>query len=87
MRRAAAAHGEHEKRTGEADPNWPDWYAQYMVAEQAGDGASDVRRAQRADSMLATAVAGGPPSQTLPPAPRRSSAVTIASLPREPPGA
>lgn len=27
MRRAAAAHGEHEKRTGEADANWPDWYA------------------------------------------------------------
>jgi catechol 2,3-dioxygenase-like lactoylglutathione lyase family enzyme len=36
MRRAEAAHGEHEKRTGEADPNWPDWYAAYMVAEQAG---------------------------------------------------
>jgi len=36
MRRAAAAHGEHEKRTGEADPNWPDWYAAYMVAEQKG---------------------------------------------------
>ena len=37
LRRAAAAHGEHEKRTGEADPNWPDWYAEYMVREQAGD--------------------------------------------------
>jgi catechol 2,3-dioxygenase-like lactoylglutathione lyase family enzyme len=36
MRRAAAAHGEHEKRIGEADANWPDWYAAYMVAEQAG---------------------------------------------------
>jgi predicted enzyme related to lactoylglutathione lyase len=36
MRRASAAHGEHEKRTGEADVNWPDWYAAYMVAEQAG---------------------------------------------------
>jgi catechol 2,3-dioxygenase-like lactoylglutathione lyase family enzyme len=36
MRRAAAAHGEHEKRTGEADENWPDWYAQYMVSEQTG---------------------------------------------------
>jgi catechol 2,3-dioxygenase-like lactoylglutathione lyase family enzyme len=35
--RAAAAHGEHEKRTGEADANWPAWYAQYMVAEQSGD--------------------------------------------------
>jgi catechol 2,3-dioxygenase-like lactoylglutathione lyase family enzyme len=37
MRRAAAAHGEHEKRTGAADPNWPDWYAAYIVAEQAGE--------------------------------------------------
>jgi catechol 2,3-dioxygenase-like lactoylglutathione lyase family enzyme len=36
MRRAAVAHGEHEKRIGEADANWPDWYAEYMVAEQAG---------------------------------------------------
>src|SRR4249920_2384901 len=36
VRRAAAAHGEHEKRNGEADENWPDWYAAYMVAEQAG---------------------------------------------------
>jgi hypothetical protein len=36
LRRAEAAHGEHERRTGEADPNWPDWYAEYMVAEQAG---------------------------------------------------
>jgi catechol 2,3-dioxygenase-like lactoylglutathione lyase family enzyme len=37
LRRASAAHGEHEQRTGEADPNWPDWYAEYMVAEQAGE--------------------------------------------------
>jgi catechol 2,3-dioxygenase-like lactoylglutathione lyase family enzyme len=37
MRRASAAHGEHEARTGQADPNWPDWYAAYMVAEQAGE--------------------------------------------------
>src|SRR4029077_7172212 len=36
LRRAAAAHGTHEKRIGKADPNWPDWYAEYMVAEQAG---------------------------------------------------
>ena len=36
MRRAASAHGEHEKRTGQPDANWPDWYATYMVAEQAG---------------------------------------------------
>ena len=36
LRRAAAAHGEHEARTGEEDPDWPDWYARYMVSEQAG---------------------------------------------------
>ena len=36
LRRAEAAHGEHEKRMGAADPNWSDWYAAYMVAEQAG---------------------------------------------------
>jgi len=36
MRRASVAHGEHEKRIGAADPDWPDWYARYMVAEQAG---------------------------------------------------
>ena len=36
MRRAAAAHGEHEKRIGHEDANWPDWYAAYMVAEQSG---------------------------------------------------
>ena len=36
MWRAAMAHGEHEKRIGAADPNWPDWYAAYMAAEQAG---------------------------------------------------
>jgi len=35
LRRAAAAHGEHEKRLG-MDANWPDWYASFMVAEQAG---------------------------------------------------
>lgn len=36
LRRAAAAHGEHEKRLGKADPDWPDWYAAFIVAEQAG---------------------------------------------------
>jgi catechol 2,3-dioxygenase-like lactoylglutathione lyase family enzyme len=37
LRRAAAAHGEHEKRTGgQYDANWPDWYAEYIVREQAG---------------------------------------------------
>jgi hypothetical protein len=36
LRRAAAAHGQHEARTGTTDPDWPDWYASYMVREQAG---------------------------------------------------
>jgi catechol 2,3-dioxygenase-like lactoylglutathione lyase family enzyme len=36
LRRAGEAHGQHEKRTGQRDANWPDWYAEYMVAEQAG---------------------------------------------------
>ena len=36
FRRAEAAHGEHEKRTGQRDENWPEWYAAYMVAEQSG---------------------------------------------------
>ncbi len=37
LRRAGAAHGEHEKRAGgQYDTNWPDWYAEYIVREQAG---------------------------------------------------
>ena len=36
IRRAAAAHGELEKRIGQRDANWPDWYAAYMAAEQVG---------------------------------------------------
>ncbi|TCC07274.1 VOC family protein [Kribbella soli] len=36
LRRAAAAHGEHEARTGQADENWPTWYASYMLAERTG---------------------------------------------------
>jgi catechol 2,3-dioxygenase-like lactoylglutathione lyase family enzyme len=38
LRRAAAAHGEHEKRNGgQHDANWPDWYAEYIIREQAGE--------------------------------------------------
>src|SRR6476646_1950424 len=37
LRRAASAHGEHEKRSGQADENWPDWYAAYIVAERDGE--------------------------------------------------
>ena len=36
MRRAETAHGEHEKRLGQRDENWPDWYAAYMISEQTG---------------------------------------------------
>jgi hypothetical protein len=37
LRRAAAAHGQHEQRTGQADADWPDWYALFMVKERAGE--------------------------------------------------
>jgi len=37
MIRAAKAHGEHEKLIGQADPDWPHWYAEYMVREQSGE--------------------------------------------------
>jgi catechol 2,3-dioxygenase-like lactoylglutathione lyase family enzyme len=37
LRRAEAAHGVYEKRLGQRDANWPDWYAAYMVAEQTGE--------------------------------------------------
>ena len=37
LRRAEAAHSEHEKRIGHADKNWPEWYAAYMAAEQTGE--------------------------------------------------
>ncbi len=36
LRRAAAAHGKHEQDTGQPDPNWPDWCAQYMADDAAG---------------------------------------------------
>ena len=36
LRRAADAHGRHEEEIGHADPDWPSWYARYMVDEQSG---------------------------------------------------
>jgi catechol 2,3-dioxygenase-like lactoylglutathione lyase family enzyme len=36
LRRAEAAHGEHEERIGQRDANWADWYADYMVREKTG---------------------------------------------------
>jgi catechol 2,3-dioxygenase-like lactoylglutathione lyase family enzyme len=37
LRRAEAAHGQHEQRTGQRDENWPDWYAEYLRREQSGE--------------------------------------------------
>ena len=34
LRRAEAAHGEHERRLGRRDETWPEWYAEYMRREQ-----------------------------------------------------
>lgn len=39
LRCAAAAHGKHEEEIGQADPEWPDWYAQYVVDERTVQGA------------------------------------------------
>jgi hypothetical protein len=41
LRRAVAAHGEHERRTGGDDADWPDWYAEYVVREQTGQKLPD----------------------------------------------
>ncbi len=46
LRRAADAHGRHEAKIGHPDPDWPDWYAEYMVKEQAG-GSSEGSLAAR----------------------------------------
>jgi hypothetical protein len=40
LRRAAEAHGHHEEELGHADPDWPDWYAQYMADEAGQKGGS-----------------------------------------------
>jgi catechol 2,3-dioxygenase-like lactoylglutathione lyase family enzyme len=38
LRRAGVAHGKHEERNGgQYDENWADWYAEYIVREQAGE--------------------------------------------------
>jgi hypothetical protein len=39
LKRAAAAHGRHEQEIGKPDPDWPEWYAQFMVDEQDGSPA------------------------------------------------
>jgi catechol 2,3-dioxygenase-like lactoylglutathione lyase family enzyme len=36
LRRAAAAHSEHEKKIGHHDADWPEWCAEYIVRAQAG---------------------------------------------------
>jgi hypothetical protein len=47
LRRAAVAHGEHEKRFGGRDENRADWYAEYMVAEQSGTVADMIHASGR----------------------------------------
>ena len=37
LRRAAEAHGHHEAEIGHPDPDWPDWYAHFMVQEETVD--------------------------------------------------
>ena len=37
LRRAEAAHGEYERRIGQRDADWPNWYAEYIAREQAGN--------------------------------------------------
>jgi hypothetical protein len=51
LRRAEAAHGQHEQQLGRPDPDWPSWYAQYMFDEQSGrlDQAMQGEQAQRLD--------------------------------------
>ena len=44
LERAAAAHGKHEEETGQADPDWPIWYSQYLEREQASQGATSLSR-------------------------------------------
>ncbi len=39
LRRAEAAHGKFEEKIGQADPDWPDWYAQYMLDERPSTSA------------------------------------------------
>ena len=58
LRRAAAAHGKHEEETGQADPDWPDWYAQYMVDEKTSR--ADGRRMNGLDYDVIVVGAGSP---------------------------
>jgi hypothetical protein len=44
LRRAAEAHGSHEAEIGHPDPDWPEWYAQFMVDEQSDH--TDLRTAE-----------------------------------------
>ncbi|HTJ34834.1 MAG TPA: hypothetical protein VL738_16535 [Dactylosporangium sp.] len=39
LRRAAEAHGRHEKTLGHYDEGWPEWYAEFMMRDQPGEAA------------------------------------------------
>ena len=64
LRRAAAAHGEHEKRTGERDADWPDWYAEYMVARAGRRGAADMSTTTTSSSSAAARRASTAPARS-----------------------
>jgi hypothetical protein len=53
MIRAATAHGKPEARIGKADPNWPDWYAEYMVREQGRGRTASINRNERSSKLKA----------------------------------
>src|SRR5260370_41595620 len=56
LRRAADAHGQHEKQIGRPDPDWPSWYAQYLEREQAGFGQEAASPARLDGPAVAVAV-------------------------------
>ncbi|RXH02784.1 glyoxalase [Bradyrhizobium vignae] len=62
LRRAAAAHGEHEKRSGQPDANWPDWYADYIVHEQTGrsSACSDAFTNDQMEQLKPNLLSAGP---------------------------
>ena len=64
LRRAAAAHGEHEARTGEADADWPDWYAAVHGARARGRGAAGVTRLRRHRARAAARRASTAPARS-----------------------
>jgi hypothetical protein len=38
LREAESAHGEYERELGQADADWPRWYARYILQRLAEEG-------------------------------------------------